>query len=653
MGLFVMALACAPPAFAQLARTNAIWARTAPVGSITFDGNLNDPVWAQAESKVIRFGVNSGLPGSGYILNASSPFPPFDTTTATIKFLVIQNKLYMGFNVQDNSIGGSGQFNRFDGFLMGLKDHAALGFPKPINEYLYSWWYPREAGKSFSQCNPDSAAGNFPTFKGRWGANPVCDSLTGLVATRRDAQIAAWDARIVVNGTSNTDATPDVGYTAEMVFDLGVMGYDATKAAGDTIEWNISLYDQDHFWASSPDPLFFSTRTWWENPWGLDMFFDEVRIYTRPSVTTSSGALPSIDPDFRMPITGSPAPTIDGNLNDAVWAAAPSFDIRWNDDVLRGNYPSIGKYRSGQYQPRLSVNPVEPNPLPFVANGGDATVKYFWKGDFLYMGFDVRDGRVQSNATEDEWDGLNVSITHRTETDPLDISTPQGKGLAFHVGATGNAVPIEDLPPLISDGTAQVGLLLKAGTTVDSTGMTTSDQGYTAELKVDLKALGYPPGLGDHTMFLGVTLYDHDRFSNPLSSSYSTRTWWFRERKETCCPAWTLLDGTYIIGSTTGVGGDIAAAGFQSLGNSPNPFRHMTNLAFALGRESEVSLALYDVNGRIVSERSLGRFAAGHQQVAVQLPQGKSGVYLYRLRAHDPASGAVVATMTGKMMHLR
>ena len=53
-------------------------------------------------------------------------------------------------------------------------------------------------------------------------------------------------------------------------------------------------------------------------------------------------------------------------------------------------------------------------PLPFVANGGDATVKYFWKGDFLYLGFDVRDTRVQSNATEDEWDGFTVSITSRT-----------------------------------------------------------------------------------------------------------------------------------------------------------------------------------------------------------------------------------------------
>jgi len=206
---------------------------------------------------------------------------------------------------------------------------------------------------------------------------------------------------------------------------------------------------------------------------------------------------------------------------------------------------------------------------------------------------------------------------------------------------------------MITAGTAQVALALKPGTTVDSTGTSANDIGYTAELKVDLKALGYPPGLGDHTLFLGVMLSDQDRYSNPLTDSYATRTWWFREREEQCCPAWTLLDGTYVIGPTTGVGDGPVAAGFAALGNAPNPFRLMTNLEFTLGRESKVGVQVFDLSGRLVHQQELGRLAAGHQLVPVQLPSAKSGVYLYRLKALDPVSGVELASLSGKMMHLR
>jgi len=46
-------------------------------------------------------------------------------------------------------------------------------------------------------------------------------------------------------------------------------------------------------------------------------------------------------------------------------------------------------------------------------------------------------------------------------------------------------------------------------------------------------------------------LVDGDSFGPPgpipVTSSYSTRTWWFREREEQCCPAWTYLDSTVTI----------------------------------------------------------------------------------------------------------
>ncbi len=658
VGLLLVVLASSTPARAQLARTDAIWARTAPPASITLDGNLNEAVWATAESWKIHYGYDlsrpvfgtQGIPGSGW--KNEGGFPPngttSDSTNATLKFLVIGNQLYLGATVPDLSIGGGGGFNYFDGFLMAIKDHSLFqGSPKPVMEYLYSWWYPREGG-TISPCAQeiDSAAGNLPIFKGRWAPDPVCDG-TGQVAPRSANQIAQWDARTVVNGLTNSDVVPDVGYTVEMRFNLDSLGYNVTKAAGDTIEWNLSVYDTDNWWKVPLDFSLSRNRTWWACPWGNVAEQDEVRIYARPSVTTASGALPTIDPDFRIPTTSMAAPTIDGNISDAVWGLAPSFDLRWNDNGLRAGYPSIGKYRSGQYQP--TVQGVQ----AFVGDGGDATVKYFFKGDFLYMAFDARDIRVESNQFEDLWDGFTVSITHRSEMDPVDHNL-QGKGLSFHVGSAGNAVAAKDLAPLLSSGSA-LALVTKPGTTVDSTGTTADDTGYTAELAVDLTDLGYPTGLGDHTLFLGVTLHDHDMYAppqGPLTDSYATRIWWFREREEQCCPAWTFLDPTYVFG-TTGVGDGPLAAGFAALGNAPNPFHLATNLEFTLGRASDVTLEVFTLDGRLVQSQTLGRRPAGHQQVPLILPTGRSGLYLYRLRAHDPATGAVVANLSGKMMHLR
>lgn len=649
LGVLIAWLVCAAPVLAQAPRLDAIWARKT-TATITLDGNLNEAAWASAETKTLKFGYDNGIPGSGYVITSASA-APWDTALATLKFLVKDNQLFMGAVVADKSVGGTGQFNYFDGLLMGLKDHGPLtGFPKPVMEYLYSWWYVRH-GDLANPCNNDSAKGNPPIFKGRWAPDPVCDG-TGAVATRTAEQQAAWNAVTVVNGISNSDTLMDVGYTVEMKFDLGVMGYDVTQPQGDIVEWNIQVYDADYYWPGGGS-AFFQGRNWWQGPWGNLSEQNEVRIFARPDVTTSSGAVPVIPPEFRIPTAGSlAAPTIDGALTDPVWSQAPSFDIRWNDPTLRASYPAVGKYRSGDYQPRLTVNAPAPAPLPDVADGGDATVKYFFKGNLLYFGFDVRDKYVQNQAVPDRWDGFTVSINDRGVRDVFDHNL-EGRALSFIVGPApaGTASPQNYLPSLITAGAAHVAIALKPGTTVDNDG-TQFDTGYTAELSVDLTALGYPPGLGDGTLFLGITLHDGDSFSNPLSDSYATRTWWFREREEQCCPVWAYLDPTLVVG-TTGVGDGPTAAGFVAHGNAPNPFRLATNLEFTLGRASDVTLEVFSPDGRLVQSQTLGRRQAGRQHIPLILPTGRSGLYLYRLRAHDPLTGEVMANLSGKLMQLR
>ena len=142
-GVLVTAcLAIAGPSSA--ARTDAIWARSTNGAPITLNGQLTEPAWAQAESVVIRFGIDAGAPGSGWKFEAGRV--PIDSTRATLKFLTVGNQLYLGAIMRDQSVGGSSSFNLFDGLLMDLKNHNSTGTPKPVAEYLYGWWYEGQVG---------------------------------------------------------------------------------------------------------------------------------------------------------------------------------------------------------------------------------------------------------------------------------------------------------------------------------------------------------------------------------------------------------------------------------------------------------------------------------------------------------------------------
>jgi len=509
---------------------------------------------------------------------------------------------------------------------MSLKSHTG-GSPAPANEYFYSWW---------NDADPNAAdPGKMPIFIGTWAELPHG-------SPRTPAQIDAWDAATVVHGTTNTDAVPDTGYTIEMRFNLTPMGYDVTQAAGDVIEWNVSIYDCDYFWPLD-GTKFSSNRTWWQSPWGNVGWYHEVRIYSRPDVTISSGPVPPIAPEYTIPnAAGFLPPTIDGVLTEPVWASAPSFDIKYGDDPLGGSYPGVARWRAGQYQPDVNGGQA------FVVDPGDATVKYFFKEDTLYLGFDVRDQVVQYMTLQDRWDGFDVTINDRGAVNRDRVLEP--RSLAFTVGPTGSEV-LQGYLPYLRDtlGGARIRLQLKPGTTVDSIGAV-PDVGYTAELAVDLTKLGYPHGLGDGLLFWGVTLYDGDSFALP-TDSYGTRTWWYRERGGDVSSSWSFLDfGTGVVG----VGdGDLPDPEVALLSNYPNPFRTATTLRFALPRTSRVTLDVFDLQGRNVDTRVLGVMQAGPRQFAYPGAGLGSGLFLYRLRLEDPETGVALSTLSGKMMRVK
>jgi hypothetical protein len=626
------------PAQAIPARTDVIWARQAPANTvITLDGVLNEPVWAQAEQKTIYYAKNNGDPGSGW--QEEGGHVTRDSTRATARFLTVGNQLYMALTVPDSSIGGGVDFNRFDGILMSLKDHSALGFPKGPAEYFYSWWYPDSC-----DANP-SAPGKLPDFHGKYGnAGPGTGRPT-YCDPRTPGMIAAWDAGTHVQGTTNSDAVPDTGYTIEMRFSLDSLGYNVTQANGDVVEFNISVYDCDWFWPLNLQ-RFASNRAWWQSPWGNAMWYDEVQVWSKPSVTTTSGPVPSVPEEMDLhTIAGQPNITFDGHLNEPIWSQCDSLRITYADDALRATYPSIMKYRSGQYQPSVNGGTAD------VLDPGDMTVHWFFKADSLFLGFDVRDQYVQYVNLADRWDGVVTSINDRSARG-MDRNIPS-RNITFHIGPGGTGVA-EDYLLTLRDtlNAAKFALALKPNTTVDTTGNDV-DEGYQAELKIDLTKMGYPHGLGDGILWIGFTLYDGDSFT-PSTFSYGTRTWFGREGQaltanDQCCPAMVYMNPNLV---DVPIAGD-TDVGFAIHGNSPNPFRASTLIEYTLDRPSDLTLEVYDLSGRRVATRSLGTQLARTGRYAFSSPGLKTGLYLYRLRAVDRARKTSRTSSAGKMMVLQ
>ncbi len=623
----VLLLVCAAAVLPASAtdRADALWARNTTVfAPLVLDGVLDEFAWTKAESLKVVFGQDGGIPGSGWKLEAGM-LVPNDTLKATLKFLVEGDYLYLGARVTDRFVGGSKDWERFDGLLMGLKNHADPGAPKPPAEYFYSWWYPESVDPQ--------PPGQLPSFQGKWAEYPPG-------TPRTPEQIENWDARTVVHGVSNDDSAFDNGYTVEMRFKLSVMGYLPERQEGDIIEWNISIYDCDGFWPIN-GAYFSATRSWLQCPWGNAAWYGELRLWTRPDVTVYSATLPTIPPEVEiLNAAAYVAPTIDGQLNEAAWGAAfPQFDIRYDDAALRETYPYVGRWRAGQF---FAFGITEP-PTP-VLDAADATVSMFFKGTKLYLGFDVRDQVVQYHPNVNRWDGFIVTINDRVVRNP--DNALQGRRLAFQVGPTGAAVPADYLLTLVQAGFAEVATTLKPGTVIDTVGVT-PDTGYYGEMSIDLTALGYPPDLGDGILFIGVNLLDGDSFV-PATRSYGTRSWWYREYEGECCPAWAYLDPALTDAVPPGLDSGDAT---RVLRSRPNPAAK-TTIDYTLAQGGVIELEVYDVQGRRIERTSGGLQPAGDGQIEFDGAGRPAGIYLYRVSVTDPTTGALQPVGTGRMIIL-
>ena len=179
-----------------------------------------------------------------------------------------------------------------------------------------------------------------------------------------------------------------------------------------------------------------------------------------------------------------------------------------------------------------------------------ATVKWFYLGNRLYLGFDVRDQIVQycDPAVMPE-DGFIVTLNDYAARSSSNHQLMAYR-YTFQVGPTGHAQPWMSCRRSSVPTARRSRSISEAASPLDTLGRTVSDIGYTAEMWIDLTKIGYPAGLGDRHIFLGMRSAGR-RLVHPTGpDSYSARVWWQREHAggsgadggSKDGPAWGYLD---------------------------------------------------------------------------------------------------------------
>ncbi len=585
-------------------RSDAIWARAIPPGTIKLTGKLESQAWAMADSVHIYYGKSSGLPGSGWVDYAQNQ--PTDPIHTTVKFLVCKDTLYVGAWVPDSTIGG-GKWPNFDGFLVNIYD-IKTGMAE-AHEYFYGWL-------TNSWGNPNT---------GKVGAMPSKLSLSSSDTT--------WQAAAFVYGTTNSDTTangtfsPDTGYSVEMRFYLGARGYHIDNPNGGVILFSMAEYNANDMWPLEPNK-FSDAKAWIQGAWSSTEAYDAMRIYTNPSVTISSGQEPVIPPSYDIPNGENfQPPAISGNMADTIWNHLKGFKIEYGDSLLKATYHGAGGYLSGQYNHMIDG---KTQPLLDTAS---ATIKTFFIGDTLFIGANVNDKDVTTN------DGIGITIDDDTlqgashELKVWDLKIRPG---LFDQGRSGYAVLGGDGPYLSNTLDAvKYALMLKPETYVNNPSNVGS--GYQVEAAIDLTKLGYPANLGDHVVWLGVDLYDYNAYSDTSKNTY-TEAWWYRRNSVAndtgaVGPAWCYMDPANMVTGILSNQSSELPTKFELNQNYPNPFNPTTQIDYSVPTSGQVNLSVYNVLGQRVVTLFSGLQSPGTYVVTFDADKYASGVYFYRLEA--------------------
>ncbi|MFZ1323502.1 MAG: YCF48-related protein [Ignavibacteria bacterium] len=88
---------------------------------------------------------------------------------------------------------------------------------------------------------------------------------------------------------------------------------------------------------------------------------------------------------------------------------------------------------------------------------------------------------------------------------------------------------------------------------------------------------------------------------------------------------------------------------FQVSQNFPNPFNPTTKISFSLLKSGNVTLEVFDISGKKISEIVRSRYEPGNYEIQFDGSELSSGVYLYNFKITDNFS-SLIFTNTGKML---
>lgn len=575
-----------------------------PAAAITVDGKLDEPAWAGARTLIFgpsnapKMGGGNTVTG-GFDVKASFDvngvtyhLPYKDTSYTRVKFLRKGTDLYIGIQSPDKSIC---KFDwEGDGLFVKIKNSEGVD-----KEYkLYYQNFDSTANKikyEESILNSGSGAG----FLGQGST---------------------------VNDTTNADS----GYTAELRIKLASLGYDSTV---NKVQVAMTIFDPDGFQynAALPWPYGMSQwdsargsyyKSWWGSEWG--------GTYRTINLIT-----PYDDPDTIE--TKVAKIMMDGKIEEAEWSDAPTLVFG------TANAPTSGKERTVtggiDVKATFDVNGVTYH-LP--SQDVSATkVKFLQYGSDLYIGIQSPDKSI----CKFDWEGDGIFVQIKNKAN----ETKEYKLYYQNFDSTAGKIKYEE--SVLNSG-AGAGFL-NAGSTVNDTNNV--DNGYTAELRIKLAALGYTNG--DKFVPISINIFDPDGFQynaalpwpygmTPWDSARGSyfKSWWGSE--------WGSSFRTIALQPMT----DVAEVSqlpteYALQQNYPNPFNPTTNIRYSILQQGPTTLVIYDLLGREVRTLVNETVNAGNYEKTWDGKnnfgsQVASGIYIYRIQ-----SGSFISTK--KMMLLK
>lgn len=612
--------------------------------SVTIDGDLSDPAWANAEVLNIEYGTNAGIPGSGWFVQnlGAGITEPGDPPSGTVRYLAKGDSLYLAFEIQDESVGGNPNLWSFDGIFMPLGDWTEFG---PVNEgihhfpatdeFMYVWWNATDTtatGEPMPGIQPRRHSHDT-----RYGNGDSRFSTVDSMYTAE--QRTNWEAVTVVDGTANDDTHgADNGYVMEMRLNMEPLGFDIDGPDGDVVPMGLAIQDADWYWGGNSDESA-TSRAWFQSQWGN--FVSGVgRLVFDPAVTTAGEPVNLLSPDVIIPNgDGFDAAVIDGVLDDDVWMhSTPGLQMQYQNEEMIMNWPGVTPLFSGYF------NPADPAVAPPVVDPNLNDIYWHFNGDWLYLGVDVMDQAVDTTRSEGG-DGIRFTINDRDSLNADNWLFPH----EFIVSVGPDGEPrLDGAFGTLDPSVFEVDVSLKgATTTADASDV---DEGYQIEIAIDLvNGLGYPAGRGDGAVFITAHAFDHDVFEDE-ANNYNARIWWSRERGAGV-PAWGFMDPNTPVNVATETTTEVPDK-IRLDGNYPNPFNPSTTLKFAIPEAGEVTVRVYDLLGRSVRTLVLGQQSAGSQQVRFTATDLASGTYFYRVELRTTA-GSVIQSAAERMVLLK